>query len=595
MRRLLPFLTVLLLMCLALSPAAAQDSEPPDPIAVSGSLPAGASAVALSPDGRFVYALLEDGTLAVLTFNDGGRLAHIDGSPFPLGGPGYTPTALALSPDGTRLYVANRGTLEETALTPVKVFTVEPATGYLTWLGDFPVPAQDGLISGLAVSADGTQLLISGFKNGGLAIYPAPFPAGAAQAGEALTASFGPGMALDWMSLLYDRVQADAVNAPQASRLYGYAGVTLYEALVPGMPANRSLAGQLNAFPDLPIPNADQVFDWPLVGAAALRVVLSGLMSEESGAAFNALYDQQVTDRREALGREDVIGPSIGLGESIGADLLAWAQDDGFDLTRDLTATYESPAGDPSLWIPTTEGRPPAEPYWGSLRPFALGSAAECAVPMNAPYSEDPASTFYQQALEVKTVSDALTPEQIAITEWWVDTPGVTGAPAGHWMRIGSEIIEQLDLNLAQAAEIYGMLGMTLADSFISTWSLKYQVNLLRPVTYIQRFIDGRWQPYIESPSFPEYPSGHSVASMAAADILTSLYGAVAFSDRTHEDVAEPRSYTSFEAAATEAAFSRLTGGIHFRQAIENGMRQGSCIAAHILDRVTMRQFGQNE
>lgn len=592
MRRWLPFLMVALLACLALSPALAQDSEP---LAQSGALPAHTRAVAFSPDGPFVYALLDDGSLAVFTFGPGGQLQLTADAPVPLDLPGGAGSALALSPDGSRLYVAGQGALAQDRLAPVRVYARDSATGGLEWLGDFSVPTQDGTITGLAVSADGTQLLIGGFKDGGLAVYAAPFPAGGVADQEALTDSFGPEMALEWIDRLYQRVQADAVNAPQASRLYGYAGVTLYEALVPGMAANRSLAGQLNAFPDLPIPNADQVFDWPTVGAEALRVVLSGLMSEESAAAFGELQSQQVADRRTALGDEAVIDASLSLGNSFGADLLAWAQDDGFDITRDLTAGYESPTGDPGLWTPTTEGRAPVEPYWGSLRPFALAMAGECAVPMNAPYSEDPASTFYRQAQEVQVAGDGLTPEQIALVEWWIDTPGVTGAPSGHWMQIGSEIIRQLDLNLTQAAEIYGMLGMTMADAFISTWSLKYQANLLRPVTYIQRLINPRWQPYVESPSFPEYPSGHSVVSAAAADMLTSLYGAVAFTDHTHEDVAPPRSYTSFEAAATEAAFSRMYGGIHFRQAIENGLRQGSCVTEHILDRVTMRQFGQNE
>lgn len=597
MRRLLLVLVVLLLACLTLPPALAQEAEPVapgEPLALAADLPAGVRDAVLAPGGQLVYALLDDGTLAVLS-NQSGRLAHVDGSPFPLGGPGYTPTALALAPDGTRLYIANQGTLEGSALTPITVFTLDPATGYPAWLGDMGIPAQDQAITALTVSDDGTQLVVGGFIDSPLAIFPAPFQENAPDTEEALTESFGPEMAQEWINLLYERVQADAINAPQAARIYGYGGVTLYEALVPGMPLNLSLAGQLNGFPDLPIPNADQVFDWPAVGAAAMRAVLQGLMSEESAAAFTALHDRQVAERRAATGDDAMIDASLGLGDSIGADILAWAQDDGFDVTRELTAAFEWPTGDPALWVPTTEGRRPVEPYWGSLRPFALSYADACAEPRTAPYSEDPHSAFYQQALEVKTVGDALTPEQIAITEWWIDTPGVTGAPAGHWMRIGGEVIEQLDLNLAQAAEIYGMLGMTLADTFISTWSLKYQDNLLRPVTYIQRFIDPRWQPYVESPSFPEYPSGHSVTSAAAADMLTSLYGAVAFTDHTHDDVAEARSYTSFEAAATEAAFSRMYGGIHYRQAIENGLRQGRCVTENILDRVTMRRFGQNE
>jgi hypothetical protein len=596
MRRLLPLIAAVLLFAV-LAPVFAQDAPEPlgDPIAASASLPASARDAALSPDGFFVYALLDDGSLAILQAGASGALAHIAGSPFPISSEGAQATALAIAPDGSRLYIAFDTALSDSSQKPINVFTLDPLTGETAWLGEATVTAAPDGIRDLAVSADGTQLLISGFKNGGLAVFPAPFlDSGLPPGGESLTESFSADTAVEWIQTLYDRVQADAVNAPQASRLYGYAGVALYEAVVNGMPANRSLAGQLNGLTELPLPEPGRVYDWPTAAAASLRTVMSGLMSADSATAFQTLYDEQIAARRDATG-DAIVEASAAFGESVGAAILDWANADGFTESRDLNPTYELPTGDSALWVVTTQGRAPVEPFWGSVRPFALSYADECVQPMNAPYSEDPASTFYQQALEVVAVEAALTPEQRAIAEWWVDTPGVTGAPSGHWMRIGGAVIDQLDLNLAQAAEVYGMLGMTLADSFISTWSLKYQVNLLRPVTYIQAFIDPRWQPYIESPSFPEYPSGHSVASAAAADMLTSLYGAVAFTDHTHDDVAESRSFTSFEAAATEAAFSRLYGGIHFRQAIENGMRQGECITNAILGRVAMRQFGQNE
>ena len=117
---------------------------------------------------------------------------------------------------------------------------------------------------------------------------------------------------------------------------------------------------------------------------------------------------------------------------------------------------------------------------------------------------------------------------------------------------------------------MYALVGMALGDSFISAWELKYVTPRLRPVTYIQTYIRRSWQPYIQSPLFPEYPSGHSVGSEAAAEVLTNLFGVVAFTDRTHiiyhHDQAVERSFTSFEAAANEAAMSRLYGGIHFRR-----------------------------
>jgi hypothetical protein len=91
--------------------------------------------------------------------------------------------------------------------------------------------------------------------------------------------------------------------------------------------------------------------------------------------------------------------------------------------------------------------------------------------------------------------------------------------------------------------------------------------------------IDARWTPLLTTPPFPEYTSGHSVQSGAAALVLTELFGDVAFTDRTHDFRGLPsRSFPSFTAAAEEAAVSRLYGGIHFRAAIERGLAQGICV-----------------
>ena len=94
--------------------------------------------------------------------------------------------------------------------------------------------------------------------------------------------------------------------------------------------------------------------------------------------------------------------------------------------------------------------------------------------------------------------------------------------------------------------------------------------------------MDPKWEPILLTPPFPEYPSGHSTQSGAAAEVLTHLFGEdYAFVDNAQDDEGlPPRSFASFRAAAEEAGISRLYGGIHFRAAIVNGLEQGRCIAA---------------
>src|SRR5687767_11199096 len=124
---------------------------------------------------------------------------------------------------------------------------------------------------------------------------------------------------------------------------------------------------------------------------------------------------------------------------------------------------------------------------------------------------------------------------------------------------------------------------MAVFDAFIACWHQKYVYNLLRPVTYLRRLVDPTWMPLLVTPPFPEYTSGHSVQSAAAAQVLTDLFGDLAFTDHTHDARGlPPRSFRSFMEAAQEAAIARLYGGIHFRAAVERGIQQGICIGKRV-------------
>jgi len=240
----------------------------------------------------------------------------------------------------------------------------------------------------------------------------------------------------------------------------------------------------------------------------------------------------------------------------------------------------------PGLWVPTPPGFQRAlQPSWGNNRPMGLNGALSCDPGPPPEFSTNSGSAFFGEALEVYETVSTLSSAQREIALFWSDDPGQTGTPPGHSVSILTQLLRARDRSLADAAIAYARLGVAVCDAFIACWRVKYRHNLLRPITYIQSVIDpsfGAAMPLI-TPPFPEYTSGHSVQSAAAAEVLIATFGDVAFTDHTHDARGlAPRSFGSISAFAQEAAISRLYGGIHYRSAIERGLEQGRCIGRRV-------------
>ncbi len=394
---------------------------------------------------------------------------------------------------------------------------------------------------------------------------------------------------LAWFKLQLKLVkESSGFSPPVASRAFGYSGIAVYEAVVPGIPTHQSLAGQLNGLTTLPQCNSNKEYHWPTVANAALASVTKRLFANVTGenmVAIEALEKQFADQFKSALSQE-MFDRSLAQGGVLADAIYTWSLTDGGHeaYLKNFPDTYTPPVGS-GLWgVPA----PPAftralQPYWGNNRPFVLASRSECQPGPHTSYSEQSGSAFNVEAMEVFNTVKNITPEQRTIAEFWADDPSITSTPPGHSISILNQIIEQKDLTLDIAAEAYARVGMAVADAFISCFYTKYQYNLLRPITYINLLIAPNWQPLLITPPFPEYTSGHSVQSGATAQVMTDMFGKVAFTDHTHDSLGlAPRSFESFFEAADEAAISRLYGGVHFRAAIEKGVTQGKCIGQKV-------------
>ncbi len=392
----------------------------------------------------------------------------------------------------------------------------------------------------------------------------------------------------------------DIFSPPQASRAYAYASVAAYEALRHDDSTYRSLAGQLTGLTPVPMPKPDSEYYFPLAGVHAFMTVGKTLtFSQKRMDSLRTAMHQRI---REMGVPEPVVQRSVAYGEEVAQHIVGWSKKDNFLQTRGM-AKY-TVTSDEARWKPT----PPAymdavEPNWARLRPFVLDSSSQFRPKPPLPFDMNEGSPFHQQVKEVYETGKSLTDEQRAIAAFWDCNPYVMNVrghamyatkkitPGGHWMGIVATAAHKARASLLQSSEAYALTALALADGFISSWDEKFRSNVVRPETMINAHIDESWQPLLQTPPFPEYTSGHSVISTAAATVLTSVFGDdFAFTDSTEMTYGLPvRSFTSFNQAAAEAALSRLYGGIHYRMAIEAGITQGRGVGDLVVRRIRTR------
>lgn len=391
----------------------------------------------------------------------------------------------------------------------------------------------------------------------------------------------------------------DATNPPAAARVYAYSLLGAHQAAAlakGGLPALNSRLRHDPGFRAVSPPRrVDVSFCSNYVMLEVGRQLMpSGYLLEDKK---NALVDRY---RSESLFSDREINLMVKFSMEVAGQVAGYAATDGYN--RLSTYTRYTPKKGDGFWYPT----PPAymaavEPQWETVRPFFLDSAGQFAPPPPAPFSTDTTSAFYRQMREVYEVTAVLTEDQKEIANFWDCNPFAVSfsghmaiglkkiSPGGHWMGITGIACKEADLSLDSAIYVHTLVATTLHDAFISCWKEKYTSNRIRPETAINKYLDSEWRPLLQTPPFPEYSSGHSVVSSSASVVLTYLLGEnFRFNDTSEVYFGLPeREFNSFYEAANEAAMSRLYGGIHFRDACEEGVVQGRKIGQMVLSRLS--------
>ncbi len=396
----------------------------------------------------------------------------------------------------------------------------------------------------------------------------------------------------------------DIFSPPVASRIYAYPNIAAYEIMAMNDASFQSLAGQLRELKPIPGPKASMPVNYKLAAVIAHMDLSRRLIfSEDVMMAYrDSLYEIWQNQNKQQFNASKAYGLEV-------ADHIAeWMNQDNYNQTRTMPK-FTVDTGDPSRWQPT----PPAymdgiEPHWNKIRPFVIDSASQFRPTPPPPFSMEEGSDFYKEVKEVYDISKEITAkgdesEEVAIAQFWDCNPYVSVTrghlmfatkkitPGAHWIGIAKIASRSSNADFVNTLYTYTKTSIAIADAFISCWDEKYYSNLIRPETLINEHIDDSWEPVLQTPPFPEYTSGHSVVSGAAATALTSIYGDnFAFDDDTELVYGLPvRSFTSFRQAADEAAISRMYGGIHYRAAVDVGVKQGRDLGDLVVERLKMK------
>ncbi|MEN9318015.1 MAG: hypothetical protein RL712_585 [Bacteroidota bacterium] len=384
---------------------------------------------------------------------------------------------------------------------------------------------------------------------------------------------------------IQNAIVVDHVAAPVGSRRYVYASIAAYESLVPFHSNYQSVAPMMNGLKATPLPDTTQKYCLDLVAMAAHTYVSQKLVyKEDSIANFRKRQLEFYQDKMS----NSMFEASISYGDSVGSHIVKWSKSDSFAYFRGRE--FFLTKNNPGSWEQTPPDFMEAiEPNWGRIRPVLVKSVREFQFDAPEPYSTNKQSRFYAIAKQVYDTVNSKDTNQLKTAWYWDDNPNASVhyghatinvlkvSPAGHWLSMFSTVARQKNYSLMETADGMVRLSSAIFDAFITCWHVKYKTDYLRPITAIHDLIDSSWNSPIQTPAFPEYPSGHSVVSSAAATVLTATFGEYEFTDSAEFKFGlGVRKFKNFREASNQACMSRLYGGIHFIDAIEKGKKLGN-------------------
>ena len=421
---------------------------------------------------------------------------------------------------------------------------------------------------------------------------------------------------LQWSDIAVEAIRVARPAPTVAARSLAVVHSAIYDAWAPY--DARAVGTQVTGPTRRPLAERTAANKEKAISYAAYRALVD--LWPAQAATFRARMIDMGYDPTDAT--QDV-STAAGVGNRAAAAVLAFRSADGANQAGGYADyTGYAPVNGPDLLVDESRWQPLrlpngtvqrfATPQWSRVVPFALTSASQFRPAAPLPWT---AKSNRKQIDEIIKISQQLSDESKAISEYWSDGPG-SELPPGHWCVLAKSVSKRDAHDLDADAKMFFTLANALLDASIVAWDAKREFDSARPITAIRSMLRGerikswggpgkgtlwmtgdQWVPYqradFVTPPFPEFVSGHSTFSAAAAAVLEGFTGSDRFEAsatvRAGSSLVEPGltprrdvtlSWKRFQDAVDEAGHSRLLGGIHFAEGNERGKEMGRRVGA---------------
>lgn len=389
--------------------------------------------------------------------------------------------------------------------------------------------------------------------------------------------------------------QTPGYSPPVAARTFAYLAVGRYESNVELSPDLLSLSGQLAGWERKTWKSEDENLSFPLIANELNFLLLDYFFVNRPYSCNTHIRGIYLNHHLGICARlkPNVENNSMKYAKDLAQEIINWSKTDGADncWNKNFPTEFEEKMC-PGCWKKTQPGFENAlQPFWGNNRAFLLSNTSLCKDLTPLPFSTDSSSAFYQENQKLVDLYKTLSTEQKNTAKYWDDSPGVSGTPVGHLFSIALSVAQEQKRTLFDELQLHVLLGVAVNDAVIESWRLKYEFSTIRPISYIQQYIDPKFNTAIPTPPFPEFPSGHSFQAGAGAEIFSFIFSeALSITDKTNAERTDiqgaARFYQNVNLMAQEMSMSRFYGGIHYDYTLKESLIYGRKIGLNTVQQI---------